>query len=78
MFSFKPTRSDSRLSIAAAPYEVTLKNGKHRLYSGLMEICRGVSMSSVSAVFDRHKKSFLDLEALFNHRRRKFISSPAN
>lgn len=77
-FRIKPAKSgagqrSSKLSIAAAPYQVNFKNGKRRLCGELREIYQDISMESVASVFDRHERSFLDLESLWTRHRRKFV-----
>jgi hypothetical protein len=77
-FRIKPARSgagqrSTKLSIAAAPYQVNFKNGKRRMCGQLREIYQDISMESVASVFDRHERSFLDLECLWKRHRRKFV-----
>lgn len=81
-FKMKPAKSgagqrSANLSIAAAPYQVNFKNGKRRMCGQLREIYQDTSMEAVASVFDRHKRSFLDLEVLWKRHRRKFVSTQA-
>lgn len=77
-FNIAPSRSGkgvkTKLSIAAAPYVVNLKNGKSRFYSALRDIYGSLSIDAVVSVFDRHRKNYLDLETLWRSHRRKIVT----
>jgi hypothetical protein len=68
---------NSRLSIHAAPYQVNFKSGVYHTYTRLQEIAK-LRQNRIASVFDRHAKSFLDLDTLWKQRRRKFIAGPAS
>lgn len=81
-FKIKASRSGhgaakTQLSVAAAPYQVTFKDGRKCFYGELKEIYEKTSIHDVTSVFDRHKKAFLDLDVIWNHHRRKFITGVA-
>lgn len=61
------------LSVAAAPYRVVLTSGKEVLFTTLGNICSELNATKIRSVYDRHAKSFLDIQTIFKSRRRKFI-----
>lgn len=67
-------RTKPGLSVAAAPYRVTLKTGKQQLYHSIKAITEDHKISHVESVYDRHDKNFLDLSTLFNSHRRKSLN----
>jgi hypothetical protein len=61
------------LSVAAAPYQVILASGKEMFFTTLGNICSNLNAAAIRSVYDRHAKSFLDIQTIFKSKRRKFI-----